>query len=386
MQKHHCEVYGPDLDGYSRVVAIWEILKLGYSVFNIDPDVVFFEEFPQHIYEADLSFAMYSQYTQLHSSLDDFETSSLYSSLNFGTWFWASNPRSMLAFASYYIVFMLDTQGSSARRFDYHTESEARNMLINAPQLCDDQMVFHRYLNRIRRQELIRQSLFGSEVRNESSSGVLAVRILTPAEMALAVTFFRSSDAERKSTFKAMHMSTYGSWKMYGMKDTGLWYVADEDLNSCDYISSVAENSLASLESIHQVRGVLETVLHVALLTNVTFRLPLLNCKLVQYADLVQAQRDFCEWFFQYSYSALESNGIHFVHNAHQVVSCNSSKSLYTVSAKSTVQGLVAELRAVYKQTQSTEIILIGDMEHLLRLDINPTNALQEAEREHGCC
>lgn len=388
MQKHHCGVYGGALDCYSRVVATWEILKRGYSVFNIDPDVAFFNKFPHHVYDVDFSFAVYSQYTQLNKTLADFETDSFFSSINFGTWFWSSRPRTTIAYASYYIMFMFDTQGASPQRVHGRTEHKARSMLADALQLCDDQMVFHRYLRKLNRQGFIRHVLFGAETRDESDSGTLDIRILTPSEMALATTFFRASDAERKRAFNAMHMSTYSTWKIHGMKETGLWYVEDENLNTCKSIISLDEPSFGNLTTLQEVDNVLAAVLQIVQIMNATFKLPLLDCKLVRYSDLVQDQRERCEWFFQYDYSALKANGVQFVHSTHSFSpACNAVKFLVAVSENTTSQKLSQELQsALLAHNQTLDIVLTGELHHLSKLNLGRSPALQESGRAHGCC
>lgn len=386
----HCE---RDVDSYSRVVAIWELIKRGHSVFSLDPDIVLLKKFPSHIFESDFSFAMYADYTHIGQSLQDFTSQLriLTNSINFGTWYWSNSSKAMVSFASFYLMYLYDLQGARSEEKKYDTTEDLRHDLGNVNQICDDQAVHARYYRLLQSENMLHSFSFGEETVILNGDGVLHDRRLLPTEMALAIPYIRASDSERSTKFHALHMSTFGSWKVHGLRELGLWFVPTPVDRVCEKIVSFDQSSFDSLSSREEEHAALLGLLSVCDHLNVTIQLPLLDCAFVTNAPLVQQQRSHCEWFFQYDLTALVDSGIKFVTHNHNTSSPRCSDDVHTEVIKNiTASELAQRLKSLLAtEVRGTTVRLAGDLSQLSSSTLNVTRvaqALTEAVRIHGCC
>jgi hypothetical protein len=394
----HCN---RDVDSYSRVVAIWELMKRGRSVFSLDPDIVLFKKFPSHIFESDFSFAMYAEYVHVGQSLQDLtlkhRIAHPQSSINFGTWYWSNSSKAMVSFASYYLMYLYDLQGSRSEEKQYNTTEDLRHDLgqwirqPNVDQICDDQIVYTRYYRLLQSENMLHSFSYGEETVILNSDGVLHDRRLLPTEMSLAVPYIRASDSERSTKFHALHMSTFGSWKVHGLRELGLWFVPTPVDRVCENIVSFDQSSFDSLSSREEEHAVLLGLFSVCDHLNVTIQLPLLDCAFVTHAPLVQQQRSHCEWFFQYDLTALVDSGIKFVTHNHNTSSMRCSDDIHTEVTKNiTASELAQRLKSLLAtEVRGTTVRLAGDLSQLSSSTLNVTRAAQaltEAVRVHGCC
>jgi len=385
----HCS---RDKDSYSRMLVAWELLKRGHGVFNIDPDIVLFHKFPSHIFDSDLTFAFYNEHEHLHKGLGDDDANNLspaklMGGSNFGTWYWSNSTKATLTYASFYVMYLWDLQGSRDQPKGYNTPEELAGDLGNVNQICDDQIVFHRLLKHLTSREMFHNFSFGAQTMNLHDEGMLHMRVLKPAEMALAVTYIRSSDEERSKTYFAMHMSTFGSWKVHGLRELGLWFQRIES-DSCSRVISLDQVSFDSLKSAEEVHAVLLRVLSICDSLGITFQLPLLNCSFVTHASRVQNQRSYCEWFFQYDFTTLVDSGISFLPHNYVQENCGGARA-QILSEGTTATELGQIFVALLPGDINAHVILAGDLTRLSAEGMNFTTAsfaLTENVRVHGCC
>jgi hypothetical protein len=359
-----------DLDSASRVVLTWEILKRNVSIFNIDADAVFFKQFPASYMAADIAGATYSSVESsivngAYRGTDAYLDPHLFN--NFGQWWWKATPSAKSVFRDYLKFTVSDVIGSSPGKQSWH---------------CDDQNAFARFLQIRQVFSRIRSVSSGIHKNPVNPVGDIDFRVFEPELFPMASLAMRgwlSSEAV------SLHMTTYGAWKVFGLRELGLWYL--DDLQSWSPQNLAIGERFVKLQrneapySQEKELDDLISLIAFARLHTLTFIMPWFVCDYTVSKELVNPKlENRCTFEFHYDFSGLVALGVPFIfeNEVEKVLGENPRTVSVDFSSDNIKKCSLCLLHL--DQNISYKLPMVEEHKGVVR------NAIMPNPRVHGCC
>jgi hypothetical protein len=294
----HCK---RDPNSISRVLAAYEVLKRNVTILNFDPDFFFFNPVDASN-EATVAMSGYSSNRLVYCN-DCEETEDMGC---FGVWRWsAHHPAGPSLFQLYFFLYLTDVSGAE-RRDDFFCNGLPCSNICDpksanfqscpngmssyplGPQLCDDQSNWHAFRKSIEDAKVIRSWTAGETQRVMHEDGFLDFAALSVRKYPTADTYFyghhtngvAGKDAARNAGVVGVHMSTFGSWKVEGMREAGLWLVPDDNDSAANNKQVIVlPSSFEQLNSHEREHQVFAAAIRIASVLNLTVVVPTFNCK-----------------------------------------------------------------------------------------------------------
>lgn len=262
-----------------RLVLIHEILRRGFNVINVDPDVIFFRALDKHLLDSDIGFSLNP------------ERQDVTLELIVSRWRQHFNTGTMICFGFWY--------GRSSVLPLFRAAMKTAILGEFSANRCDDQHGTSTWLGQ--NMPMFSQISFQSNAFIQEG-GRVRIRYFSPDEVTMAERLIRGNSI--LGTSSALHMASYGPSKEWGLRELGLFFV--DPVSYYNITTCLVLPNCETCSSHEQELVGLKNALRLSTSWKVPLILPRFNCRWVPFASLVHHSQKWCPWNFYYEWHALK--------------------------------------------------------------------------------